>query len=140
MFNMGLGELIFVGIIALIFIGPKQLPEVARNLARFFNELKRTTGEFKKNFQGLDTEFKSAVNDVNDMVRDTEGWAKKKIAEIADVEGYKEEEPPRFGHVDNPNHISSKMSSNETQKKMVQEGHEGFVSPIVDNSDDDKKS
>ena len=124
---MGLGELIFVGIIALIFIGPKQLPEVARNLARFFNELKRTTGEFKKNFQGLDTEFKSAVHDVNDIVRDTEGWAKKKIAEIADVEGYKEEEPPRFGHVENPNHLGSPSHANKKENKENLEGHEGYI-------------
>lgn len=125
MFNMGMGELIFIGIIALVFIGPKQLPEVARNLARFFNELKRTTGEFKKNFQGLDTDLKSAVGEVGDLVKDTEAWAKNKISKIADIEDYKQEEPPRFGHVENPNHLAS----NEKKKQEPNEGHEGYVAP-----------
>ena len=42
---MSFGELIFVGIIALIFIGPKQLPEIARTLGRVLAELKRATGD-----------------------------------------------------------------------------------------------
>ena len=36
-------EIFFLGLIALIFIGPKQLPEVARNIARFLNELRRAS-------------------------------------------------------------------------------------------------
>jgi len=43
MFGFSLGELIFISILALVVIGPKQLPEVARNIARFLNELKRTS-------------------------------------------------------------------------------------------------
>lgn len=45
MFNLGFSELILLGIIALIFIGPKELPEIARTIGRFLNELKRTTGD-----------------------------------------------------------------------------------------------
>jgi sec-independent protein translocase protein TatB len=43
MFGLGLSEIIFLAIIALVVIGPKQLPEVARTLGRFLNELRRTT-------------------------------------------------------------------------------------------------
>lgn len=46
MFGLSLGEVLFLGIIALIVIGPKQLPELARNLGRFLNELKRATDGF----------------------------------------------------------------------------------------------
>lgn len=45
MFGLGLSEIIFISILALVLIGPKQLPEVARTLGRFLNELKRTTSE-----------------------------------------------------------------------------------------------
>ena len=45
MFNLGFSELILIAIIALIFIGPKQLPELARTLGRALNELKRATGD-----------------------------------------------------------------------------------------------
>ncbi len=46
MFGLGMSEIIFLAILALIVIGPKELPQVARTLGRFLNELKRTTSEF----------------------------------------------------------------------------------------------
>lgn len=44
MFGMSIGEMLFIGILGLIVIGPKQLPEVARTLGRFLNELRRASG------------------------------------------------------------------------------------------------
>jgi Tat protein translocase TatB subunit len=43
MFNLGLSEIVLISIIALIFIGPKQLPEIARAVGRALNELKRAS-------------------------------------------------------------------------------------------------
>lgn len=43
MFGLGFSEILFLAILALVVIGPKQLPEVARTLGRFLNELRRTT-------------------------------------------------------------------------------------------------
>lgn len=43
MFGLGMSEIIFLAILALIVIGPKELPEVARTIGRFLNELKRST-------------------------------------------------------------------------------------------------
>lgn len=42
MFGLGMSELILLGVLALILIGPQQLPEVARTLGRFINDLKRS--------------------------------------------------------------------------------------------------
>lgn len=50
MFNLGFSEIIVLGIICLVFIGPKELPEIARIIGRFLNDLKRTTGEFSQSF------------------------------------------------------------------------------------------
>ncbi|HEY1079173.1 MAG TPA: twin-arginine translocase TatA/TatE family subunit [Bdellovibrio sp.] len=38
-----MSEIIFLGLLALIVIGPKELPELARTIGRFMNELKRST-------------------------------------------------------------------------------------------------
>ena len=43
MFGLGMSEIIFLAILALIVIGPKELPQVARTLGRFLNELKRSS-------------------------------------------------------------------------------------------------
>ncbi len=42
MFNFSFGEMAVVAVLALILIGPKQLPEIARTVGRFLNDLKRT--------------------------------------------------------------------------------------------------
>ena len=46
MFGLGMSEIILLGIIALVVIGPKELPELARTIGRFLNELKRSTNSF----------------------------------------------------------------------------------------------
>jgi sec-independent protein translocase protein TatB len=47
MFNLGFTELLLLGVIALIFIGPNQLPEVARTVGRLLNEWRRATSDFQ---------------------------------------------------------------------------------------------
>lgn len=43
MFGLGMSEILVLGILALILIGPDQLPEIARTIGKFLNELKRST-------------------------------------------------------------------------------------------------
>lgn len=46
MFNLGISEMAAIAVLALILIGPKQLPEVARILGRLLNDLRRSTNVF----------------------------------------------------------------------------------------------
>lgn len=46
MFNLGFTEMLFIAGLALILIGPKQLPEVARTIGRMMNDLRRSTNVF----------------------------------------------------------------------------------------------
>ncbi|MCB0371184.1 MAG: twin-arginine translocase TatA/TatE family subunit [Bdellovibrionales bacterium] len=57
MFNLGFSELFVLAVIALLVIGPKQLPEVARTLGRLLNELKRATGDMTKSFMDAKNEM-----------------------------------------------------------------------------------
>ena len=45
--NLGFSEMVFLFILALLIFGPKQLPEVGRQIGRFMNEFKRASNEFK---------------------------------------------------------------------------------------------
>ncbi len=48
MFDFGLGEIMLLGSIALIAIGPKQLPEVAKTVGKFVGELRRYSGDLTR--------------------------------------------------------------------------------------------
>ncbi|MES2856079.1 MAG: twin-arginine translocase TatA/TatE family subunit [Bdellovibrionota bacterium] len=64
MFDIGFGEMLVLAAIALIAIGPKQLPEVARTVGRMLNEFKRATGDLTKSF----TDQRNYVDDVRPEV------------------------------------------------------------------------
>lgn len=49
--------------IALIVIGPKQLPELARFIGRMMNEFKRATGEFTSGVDSIKTKTRSYLED-----------------------------------------------------------------------------
>lgn len=63
MFNIGFGEMLVIGVLALIFIGPKQLPDVARALAKMINEMKHA-------FSDVTSSFKKNKNNVDDWMKD----------------------------------------------------------------------
>jgi Tat protein translocase TatB subunit len=50
MFGIGMPELLLILALALIVIGPKKLPEIAKALGRGLAEFKRATDEMKSSF------------------------------------------------------------------------------------------
>ena len=51
MFDIGWGELLLIGIVALIAIGPKELPTVLRTVGQWMGKLRRMATEFQNQFQ-----------------------------------------------------------------------------------------
>jgi sec-independent protein translocase protein TatB len=50
------GEMIFIFFLALILFGPKKMPEIGRQVARFLNEFRRASNEFRSQ---IETEINS---------------------------------------------------------------------------------
>lgn len=67
MFGIGMPEMILILAIALIVIGPKKLPDLAKSLGRAMREFKKATNEFKDTLQIDDelSEVKTAFDDIN---------------------------------------------------------------------------
>jgi sec-independent protein translocase protein TatB len=51
MFDIGWGELLVIGVVALIVIGPKELPGVLRALGQWMAKIRRMASEFQSQFQ-----------------------------------------------------------------------------------------
>ena len=47
MFGMGMPEILLILGLALVVLGPKKLPELAKSLGKAFGEFKRATRDFK---------------------------------------------------------------------------------------------
>jgi sec-independent protein translocase protein TatB len=71
MFGIGMPEMILILAIALIVIGPKKLPDLARSLGRAMREFKKATNEFKESIQ-LDEELSEVKKSFDKFSQDPE--------------------------------------------------------------------
>ena len=51
MFDIGWSELVVIGVVALIAIGPKELPGVLRTVGQYMGKVRRMASEFQSQFQ-----------------------------------------------------------------------------------------
>ena len=76
MFDIGWGELVVIGIVALIAIGPKELPTVLRTLGQYMGKVRRMASEFQGQFQEAMreaelVELKKQAEDLKSSVSDS---------------------------------------------------------------------
>ncbi len=65
MFGIGWPEMALILAVALIFIGPKKLPDLAKSLGRALGEFKKVTDDFKESIS-----MDSTLNEVKDEFKD----------------------------------------------------------------------
>lgn len=82
MFNIGLGELIVILAVAFVFVGPSDLPKVARKVAQLY-----------KKARGLWSEVLSAINMDTEVeeIKTVKSEMEKTIKEVNPVETVKKE-------------------------------------------------
>ena len=51
MFGMGFAEILIIGIIAILFLGPDKLPQTMVEIAKFFRSVKRTVASAKNSIE-----------------------------------------------------------------------------------------
>ncbi len=47
--NLGIGEILLIGLVILIFFGPKKLPEIGKGLGKGLSEFKRAMRDVQDN-------------------------------------------------------------------------------------------
>ena len=92
MFGIGMQELIIIAIIALIVVGPKKLPDLAKTLGKGFSEFKKAT-------EGITDDLKETLKDDtkshDDGLKDSLLIKKPDAEETKpDVEETKPDSPP----------------------------------------------
>ena len=110
MFNMGFSEMLVLGVIALIVIGPKQLPELAKILARTINEFKRATGDLTSSFYSVKKEAEDYFNEAGEYMNRQKDEFQKKLED-----SMLEEEHSDHDHDHDHDHESNHKKSGDSE-------------------------
>ena len=81
MFGIGVQELIIIAIIALLIVGPKKLPDLAKTLGKGFRDFKNAT-------EGVSEDLKDALKD-DEKPKSDDGLKDSLLAKRADSEEIK---------------------------------------------------
>lgn len=94
MFGIGMPELILILAVALIILGPKKLPEIAKSLGRGISEFKKATQDFKENLE-VDNDLREARDTIQEVKKDLEETVRKSVTEstaVQEVDAVSEDE------------------------------------------------
>ena len=94
MFDIGWTEILIIAVVAIIVVGPKDLPRMLRSLGRYAGQLRRTAGEFRSQFDDVIREseldeLRSTLQDASDLnpinqIRDSVTESMAPLKESAD--------------------------------------------------------
>ena len=112
MFGLGMPEILLILAIALIVIGPKKLPDLAKTLGRAMGEFKRSAQDFKRSID-IDT----TVTDVKDVDPPEE---KNKLKEAVEAANKEAADPTPF---------TRKTSQADTESESADQQNDGDDSP-----------
>ena len=122
MFGIGMPELILILAIALIVIGPKKLPDLAKSLGRAMREFKKATNEFKESME-IDDEVKElqdvkkSFDDISNEIRENMDVTK----ELSDLNDNKKE----TNHIENE--IEDDQENTNSTLPAPSEGEESEI-------------
>ena len=82
MFGMGMPEIVLILAIALIVLGPKKLPEIAKALGRGIAEFKKATHDFKESLD-VEDDLKEARDTMREIKGDIQQTIQKSVTKGA---------------------------------------------------------
>lgn len=84
MFNFGWGEIVLIGMVALIAIGPKELPTVLRSVGQMMAKVRRMAAEFQGQFQEALRE--AEIADLKKQAEDLTSSVKEQVTDFTKID------------------------------------------------------
>jgi sec-independent protein translocase protein TatA len=66
-FNLGMSEIVVILVVALVFLGPKKLPELASGIGKMIRELRKATADIKSEIE-LDETIRKPVEELREAM------------------------------------------------------------------------
>ncbi|MEE4365473.1 MAG: twin-arginine translocase TatA/TatE family subunit [Desulfotignum sp.] len=112
MFGLGMPEILLILAIALIVIGPKKLPELAKTLGRAMGEFKRSAQDFKRSI-----DMETTLQDIHPASPDTKAVTRKSRQEKEDKNQQKSGQDKTAPPEDGPGDDSEAAPENDALSK-----------------------
>ena len=112
--SIGMTELIVIMVVALIVIGPKRLPELARTLGKALGDFKRATSDFQNSFS-MEDDYDLDVLDEETKEKDKKAGTGESDEDDADEEDHDVEE-------DEAAEQTAEQDQTETDEPTPEEG------------------
>ena len=108
MFGIGLPEMIVIMAIALIVVGPDKLPDMARSVAKWVLELKKTVNQVKESLADEDNLIGSVQSDLRKTGNDLKSELLDSKGELLDSDHFTWHEPggPKNAGEIKPNEVA----------------------------------
>ena len=91
MFGMGWTELLLIGVVALIVVGPKDLPVLFRNMGRFMGKARGMAREFSRAME--DAADQAGVKEASETLRGLSNPAKYGLDKVKDATDFAKWDP-----------------------------------------------
>ncbi|HVU52935.1 MAG TPA: twin-arginine translocase TatA/TatE family subunit [Polyangia bacterium] len=135
MFNLGMGEITVILLLALIFLGPSKLPDLAAGLGKLIKEIRKATSDVKNEI-ALDDTFRKPFEELRDAVtlhpdelKRRDQWAREReeAAKRAAEEAAREAAAATVdaeGRRIPPDGLADHVQLDEAQKAALQKGED----------------
>ena len=135
MFGMGMPEIILILAIALIVLGPKKLPEIAKALGRGIAEFKKATHDFKESLD-VEDDLKEARDTMREIKGDIQQTIQKSVTKgAAFVDNDNEDDEDDDAMPAKDLELPSEKAVEETPKESV----EDQSSPQAEKKEEEKE-
>jgi sec-independent protein translocase protein TatB len=121
MFGFSFAELILVILIALIFIKPKDLPEIAHFVGKIFYRAKRMYGDLKKSLKEMEGELgiDELKHELNRGIAEEKAKLEEEMTVIVDMYGNEH-------HVPNVKKVRPDLSEEEVELEIKKHNEENL--------------
>lgn len=139
MFDIGFTELLVIGVVALIVIGPERLPRVARTAGLLYgrmqryvssvksdisneiqlDEMRRVGQSFKESVESVASDVQQQATVVDDYLRDEASNVEKVVAAMAATEGGHPVTEPAMKPVETPHTLQQSLPLDEPDQNAL---------------------
>ena len=115
MFGMGFTEMLIIGIIAVLFLGPDKLPQTMVEIAKFFKNVKRTLSDAK---ESIDEELHlQEIKEQALSYKEELTSASDELSKLTDIDEIKEASKVSLNDIESEEKVVKKEPEEVTFKK-----------------------